>query len=88
VPVGHLSMPGPVNITYNDIVGDNDKNKTTLLHWNPGREEFTLRSVLSLIIKKGYGCKWTWTWEIIQMWVEFLFVNMKMSVNYKPKHAD
>jgi hypothetical protein len=57
VPVGHLSMPGPVNITYNDIVGDNDKNKTTLLHWNPGREEFTLRSVLSLIIKKGYGCK-------------------------------
>jgi len=57
VPVGHLSMPGPVNITYNDIVGDNDKKKTTLLHWNPGREEFTLRSVLSLIIKKGYGCK-------------------------------
>ena len=47
VPVGHLSMPGPVNITYNDMVGDNDENKTSLLHWNPGRKSFSLNTFYS-----------------------------------------
>ena len=34
IPVGHLSMPGPMNITYPDTVGENEDNRTVLAHWN------------------------------------------------------
>ncbi|XP_076116641.1 uncharacterized protein LOC143084119 [Mytilus galloprovincialis] len=44
VPIGHLSMPGPVNITLNDLVGDNDENKTALLHWNPIMQQWEITS--------------------------------------------
>ena len=36
IPVGHLPMPGPINITYPDTVGENEETKTALAHWNTG----------------------------------------------------
>ena len=35
VPIGHLPMPGPVNITYFDTSSDRDQ-RIMLTHWNPG----------------------------------------------------
>ena len=52
VPVGHLSMPGPVNITFNDVVGENDENKTELLHWNPSKAFSYV--LLILVLSSGF----------------------------------
>ncbi|OPL32724.1 hypothetical protein AM593_07406, partial [Mytilus galloprovincialis] len=42
IPVGHLSMPGPLQITYQDTVTDRDKT-LVLTHWNPGKVSVTDR---------------------------------------------
>ncbi|XP_076076023.1 uncharacterized protein LOC143046845 [Mytilus galloprovincialis] len=43
VPIGHLPMPGPVNITYFDSSSDRDQ-RVMLTHWNPGKQQWELTS--------------------------------------------
>ncbi|XP_071145141.1 uncharacterized protein [Mytilus edulis] len=45
IPVGHLPMPGPINITYPDTVGENEETKTALAHWNTGLQQWQLSSM-------------------------------------------
>ncbi|CAG2247499.1 unnamed protein product [Mytilus edulis] len=42
IPVGHLSMPGPMNITYPDKIGENEDNRTVLAHWNSVIQQWEL----------------------------------------------
>ncbi|XP_052082972.1 uncharacterized protein LOC127720424 [Mytilus californianus] len=42
IPVGHLSMPGPMNITYPDTLGENEDNRTVLAHWNTAIQQWEL----------------------------------------------
>ncbi|VDI50948.1 Hypothetical predicted protein, partial [Mytilus galloprovincialis] len=43
VPIGHLPMPGPVNITYFDTSSDED-HRIMLTHWNPVEQQWELTS--------------------------------------------
>ncbi|CAC5416406.1 unnamed protein product [Mytilus coruscus] len=42
IPVGHLSMSGPMNITYPDSIGENEDNRTVLAHWNSVIQQWEL----------------------------------------------
>ncbi|CAC5409205.1 unnamed protein product [Mytilus coruscus] len=43
VPIGHLPMPGPVNITYFDTTSNRDQ-RIMLTHWNPVDQQWELTS--------------------------------------------
>ncbi|VDI71255.1 Hypothetical predicted protein, partial [Mytilus galloprovincialis] len=45
IPVGHLSLPGPMIIIYPDTVGENEETRTALAHWNTGLQQWQLSSM-------------------------------------------
>ncbi|VDI28035.1 Hypothetical predicted protein, partial [Mytilus galloprovincialis] len=72
IPVGHLSMPGPMNITYPDTVGENEDNRTVLAHWNTFLQQWELTGktcgeTSDLEVDNGEGTK---TVQICKTWRE------------------
>ncbi|CAG2204566.1 unnamed protein product [Mytilus edulis] len=70
IPVGHLPMPGPMNITYPDTVGENEDNKTVLAHWNTALQQWQLSGMTcgktsTSEINNGGGTK---TVEVCKTW--------------------
>lgn len=36
-PIGHLSMPGPLNITIERELDEDEDSIISLIHWNPSK---------------------------------------------------
>ncbi|VDI67222.1 Hypothetical predicted protein [Mytilus galloprovincialis] len=72
IPVGHLPLPGPMNITYPDTVGENEDNRTVLAHWNTYLQQWELTGktcgeTSELEVDDGEGTK---TVQICKTWIE------------------
>ncbi|XP_076087285.1 uncharacterized protein LOC143057777 [Mytilus galloprovincialis] len=77
IPVGHLPLPGPMNITYPDTVGENEDNRTVLAHWNTAVQQWQLSSMTCgetsmLEIDNDDGTK---TVEVCKTWTDDVINN-------------